>query len=356
MMKFILPLLILAFFQIQLTAQTIVRYPQGSILPDIVDPNVTVSNIILGPGLSQLSCSDMLVVTPFNQPGLYAAYSSGQYIEFTITPNSGYQIHVTSTIIRDRTTSLPLNAMPFEQFGLTHYYNSISSENTYNTASHGIPLCGGGGGNINNTLINYVTSNPVTVRMAFYGYTTNLDAKIGRIEVLGSTALPVKLKTLEVKSEKVQNVLSFTTASESNNAGFDIERSSDGIAFENIGWIDGNGSTTEEKHYTFIDTKPSLRINYYRLRQVDYDGRFEYSKIVSLMMNSDDVIIFPNPATDILNVQNAASGSYLIKSVLGTIIGQGELDADGQIDISNLPSGTYLFHPESGRPLIFNKL
>jgi hypothetical protein len=355
-MKFILPLLILAFFQIQLTAQTIVRYPQGSIVPDIVDPNVTVSNITLGPGLSQLSCSDMLVVTPFNQPGLFAAYSSGQYIEFTITPNPGYQIHVTSTIIRERTTSLPLNAMPFEQFGLTHYYNSTSSENTYNTASHGIPLCGGGGGNINNTLINYETSNPVTVRMAFYGYTTNLDAKIGRIEVLGSTALPVKLKTLEVKSEKVQNVLSFITASESNNAGFDIERSSDGVAFEKIGWIDGHGSTTEEKHYSFTDTKPYIGINYYRLRQVDYDGRFKYSNIVSVVMESDDVYLFPNPATDMLNIQNATSGNYLIKSVFGTIMGQGILGDDNRIYISYLPSGTYLLYQETGRPLIFNKL
>jgi hypothetical protein len=170
------------------------------------------------------------------------------------------------------------------------------------------------------------------------------------------TPLPVKIKTFTAELNLNLPLISFTTASEINNAGFDIEQSSDGIDFQKIGWVEGNGSTTEEKHYTFIDTKPSLGINYYRLRQVDYDGRFEYSKIVSLMMNSDDVIIFPNPVTDILNVQNAASGSYLIKSVLGTIISQGELNAGGQIDISHLPSGTYLFYPESGRPLIFNKL
>ena len=73
-------------------------------------------------------------------------------------------------------------------------------------------------------------------------------------------------------------------------------------------------------------------------------------------MKSDDVTIFPNPASDILHIQNATSGSYLIKSVLGTIISQGDLTDDSRIDISKLPSGIYLFYPDSGRPLIFNKL
>lgn len=170
------------------------------------------------------------------------------------------------------------------------------------------------------------------------------------------TPLPVKIKTFTADLNINLAFITFTTASEINNAGFDIERSSDGIDFQKIGWVEGNGSTTSEKHYSFIDTNPLLGINYYRLRQVDYDGRFEYSKIVSLMMKSDDVTIFPNPSSDILHIQNATRTSYFIKSVLGTIISQGVLTDDSRIDISNLPSGTYLFYPESGRPLIFNKL
>lgn len=170
------------------------------------------------------------------------------------------------------------------------------------------------------------------------------------------TPLPVKIKTFTADLNINSAFITFTTASEINNAGFDIERSSDGFDFQKIGWVDGHGSTTSEKHYSFIDTKPIVGMNYYRLRQVDYDGRFEYSKIVSLMMKSDDVIIFPNPASDMLNIQNATSGRYLIKSIFGTNMGQGILGDDSRIDISYLPSGTYLFYPDSGRPLIFNKL
>lgn len=170
------------------------------------------------------------------------------------------------------------------------------------------------------------------------------------------TPLPVKIKTFTADLNINLPLISFTTASEINNAGFDIERSSNGIDFEKIGWVDGHGSTTEEKHYTFVDTKPLLGMNYYRLRQVDYDGRFEYSNIVSVVMESDDVYLFPNPATDIINIQNATSGNYQIKSVFSMLIGQGILGSGSQIDISHLPSGTYLFYPESGEPLIFNKL
>lgn len=183
-----------------------------------------------------------------------------------------------------------------------------------------------------------------------------LDFNLNSVDAGYTTVLPIKLKSFNAFMSKSICNLSFTTASEINNAGFDIERSTDGIDFSKIGWVDGHGSTTEEKHYSFIDTNPIVGMNYYRLRQVDYDGRFEYSKIVSIMMKSDAVTIFPNPASDILHIQNATNGRYLIKSIFGTIMGQGILGDVGHIDISNLSSGTYLFYPDSGRPQIFNKL
>jgi Secretion system C-terminal sorting domain len=203
---------------------------------------------------------------------------------------------------------------------------------SYNSYPGGIALNSGGG-------ILAWTVNDFAIRIA-----------------MNNAPLPVGLSEIKVNNNKVQNIITFTTASEINNAGFDIERSSDGFDFQKIGWVDGHGSTSEEKHYTFIDTKPLPGMNYYRLRQMDYDGRFEYSHIVSVEKISDGVYLYPNPASDILNIQNAASGSYQIKSVFGTILGQGVLGDDSQIDISHFPQGTYLFYPESGKPLIFNKL
>lgn len=183
-----------------------------------------------------------------------------------------------------------------------------------------------------------------------------LDFNVNTIDAGYTTVLPIKLKSFKAVMGKGISNLSFTTASEINNAGFDIERSADGITFEKIGWVDGHGSTTEEIHYTFTDTKPLFGINYYRLRQMDYDGRFEYSKIVNVGYTSDDVYLYPNPATDILHIQNLTKGDYLIKSIAGIIMGQGILADDRKVDISHLPQGTYLFYPNSSRPLIFNKL
>jgi hypothetical protein len=147
----------------------------------------------------------------------------------------------------------------------------------------------------------------------------------------------------------------FTTISEINNAGFDIERSSDGTLFEKIGWVAGLGNSNETKHYAFIDTKPMNGINYYRLRQVDYDGKFDYTQVVNVVFEFNDIYIYPNPAFNILNVHNF-NGAYLIKSITGANMKQDVLRNDNEIDISQLPSGIYLFYPERGVPIKFSKI
>lgn len=314
------------------------------------------SNISFGNGISQITCTNYLVCEGFNQTTNSNALNNGDYFEFTITPNPGFSINISTLSIL--TTGSNLVGTPLLKEAYNYKKQSQSTfmfVSSYNSTSLGTNICtSSSSGSI--PAPNVVTTEPITFRIVFYNNSSGVQARIGQITVAGDVSLPVNLTSLNALSETKQNILTFTTASEINNVGFDIERSSDGIDFQKIGWVEGNGSTTEEKQYTFTDSRPLLGMNYYRLRQVDYDGRFEYSKIVSIMMKSDDVIIFPNPAPDIIQIQNVISGSYLIKSILGTIITQGVLTDDSRIDISNLPSGTYLFYPDSGRPLIFNKL
>jgi hypothetical protein len=349
-------LTIILLCKFQLLSQTLVRFPAGSISPDIVAPNIMASNISFGNGISQITCNNYLVCDGFNQTTNSNALNNGDYFEFTITPNPGFSINISTVSVL--TTGSNLVGTPL--LSEAYYYKKQSQStfmfvSSYNSTSLGTNICtSSSSGSI--PAPNVVTNEPITFRIVFYNNSSGVQARIGQITVAGDVSLPVNLTSLNALSETKQSILTFTTASEINNAGFDIERSSDGIDFQKIGWVEGHGSTTSEKHYSFVDTNPIGGMNYYRLRQVDFDGRFEYSKIVSIMMKSDDVTISPNPASDILHIQNATSGSYLIKSVLGTIIGQGVLTVDRRIDISNLPSGTYLFYPDSGRPLIFNKL
>jgi hypothetical protein len=76
--------------------------------------------------------------------------------------------------------------------------------------------------------------------------------------------------------------INFSTASETNNSHFNIERSADARNFESIGEIKGAGNSSREISYTFTDEKPLPGINYYRIKQTDYDGQYSYSEIRSV--------------------------------------------------------------------------
>jgi hypothetical protein len=101
--------------------------------------------------------------------------------------------------------------------------------------------------------------------------------------------LPITL--LYFKGKNKQNKfsrLTWETALEINNNGFEIEKSLDGFSFYTIGWVTGNGNSTVSHLYKFDDYKIELGgTYYYRLKQVDYDGQFEYSNMVSV--NFDDI-------------------------------------------------------------------
>jgi hypothetical protein len=98
--------------------------------------------------------------------------------------------------------------------------------------------------------------------------------------------------------------LSWTTTSETNTAYFSIERSTDTTNFQSIGQVQGQGSSANSHQYGFNDMNPFGGVNYYRLKQVNADSSFSHSKIVSVTFNFSNIIIFPNPSTGIIYIQN----------------------------------------------------
>ena len=124
----------------------------------------------------------------------------------------------------------------------------------------------------------------------------------------GASALPVEMLYFSC-SEAGKNVqLNWATASELNNQGFEIERSTDAQSFTNIGWVAGRGTTSEQQNYAFVDNDVATNTQYYyRLKQLDFDGRFEYSEIKSIMLKSGastPILIYPNPVKgDVLTIQ-----------------------------------------------------
>ena len=115
-----------------------------------------------------------------------------------------------------------------------------------------------------------------------------------------STPFPVKWLTFTGrKNENNTVLLQWSTASEINNDHFEIERSINGIEYNVIGKM--NAATgSGEQHYLYNDNKPTYGVNYYRLKQVDKDGKFTYSKIVKVIVSKSGVqyLVYPNPTVD----------------------------------------------------------
>jgi hypothetical protein len=121
--------------------------------------------------------------------------------------------------------------------------------------------------------------------------------------VIGSTGGPVPVKFTSFKAQLLNAnnaILKWTTEAEIDNDYFEVERSEDGVRFINRGKVYGNGSTTVSHSYEFTDAlNTTAQVIYYRLRIVDTDGKFSYSKIVAIKLNGsitvDKFNVYPNP-------------------------------------------------------------
>lgn len=118
-----------------------------------------------------------------------------------------------------------------------------------------------------------------------------------------TAALPVEMLYFNSKVQDKQALLQWATATELNNEGFEVQRSTDGRNFAKIGWVSGQGTTQEQQTYAFTDDAilPNT-IYYYRLKQMDFDGTTEYSKITTVTLKDDNHFgvseAFPNPTTN----------------------------------------------------------
>lgn len=123
---------------------------------------------------------------------------------------------------------------------------------------------------------------------------------IGGPVTFGTVVLPVEL--VEYSGELNSNgevAISWSTATETNNSHFTIERSTNGLTFEEIGRVVGHGNSSQMLDYTYFDLAPVAGTNYYRLKQTDYNGRYEYVGIVAVDVVKDAsgcmLTVFPNP-------------------------------------------------------------
>jgi hypothetical protein len=132
----------------------------------------------------------------------------------------------------------------------------------------------------------------------------------------GSSALPVDLLTLEAFALDGSIEVRWTTASETNNKGFEVQRSEDTQQFNTIGWVEGRGTRNELSQYRFDDNQVvSGKVYYYRLRQLDYDGQYSFSKVVAAKLTASGAVIFeafPNPYAEVTSLKYILSRPSII--------------------------------------------
>ena len=175
-------------------------------------------------------------------------------------------------------------------------------------------------------------------------------------------ALPIQLTFFHGFLREDGITLLWRTATEQNNAFMAVERSADAIKFIELGRVKGAGTTEEPQEYTFVDENPIRGLNYYRLRQVDFDGAFEYHKTISVLFTGKSsglgVQAFPNPAQATLQASWAAHAdqptSLILLDMTGRQLAQYQTQAGVstfEVPLSNLPAGLYFLQARQGQEM-----
>jgi len=197
-----------------------------------------------------------------------------------------------------------------------------------------------------------VTQNAAETLVA---YEATFNSFSGFALTTASSVLPVELSEFKGKVTERGNVLNWTTFSETNNDFFTLEHSLDGQDFERLTSINGAGDSDTPIDYDYLHVSPAKGLNYYRLKQTDYDGSFTYSDIISLENKGAlSLNVYPNPLkgsvlTLSVDAANDFNGQVNILDVSGkmiqtisTSIAEGENTI--KLNVADLAQGIYFIN------------
>ncbi len=195
----------------------------------------------------------------------------------------------------------------------------------------------------------------------------NYDAYLA---LISNPVVPVELTNFSLSSNKKQVNLKWSTSTETNNAGFEIQRSRDKINFKKIGYIKGAGSSTKMHDYSFADNSLSSSKYYYRLKQIDFDGSYKYSKIIEASISLPRKFAleqnYPNPFNPSTTIEYSVPKDRRINLSVFNVLGEkvdeiySGFKKAGNYKINfnaeDLSSGVYFYRLKSGKKSITKKL
>ncbi|HRH47747.1 MAG TPA: T9SS type A sorting domain-containing protein [Panacibacter sp.] len=192
----------------------------------------------------------------------------------------------------------------------------------------------------------------VDITMSGDVYITSTRYQI--VKLYGGT-LPISLSSFDVSQKQSSVSVEWTTLSEINNDYFIVERSPlPNIGFQEISLIKSKGNFTGVQYYTYTDINPPSGKSYYRLKQVDKDGGYYYSKIIEIeFSNNNSIYIYPNPVKDVLTIEGLSTefqNKLSIISQNGTKVAQTSTNM-GTLNwnVKQLSAGTYFILIENDK-------
>jgi hypothetical protein len=179
------------------------------------------------------------------------------------------------------------------------------------------------------------------------GQSFSLNWQLTNGAALDCTVLPIELVHFSGETREEQILLNWTTATELNNDYFEVERAGNGEDFVFVGTLPGAGTSMGTLHYAMADMDPLEGINYYRLKQVDLDGRSTFSNVIPVMFHArnEALGLVPNPGSETVDVvlprsiQNADLAMF--DATGREVLRKPSIGQRASLDVARLPSGLY---------------
>jgi len=297
------------------------------------------------------------VGTPFDPPYICNGWN--------VPANTAYFLINFSTLnYGSNTITYFLGAFQFGVKSFQPQYSVVSDLGPWIDFGTAVTFPGAGGNQMfTNVPLPLICDNQPNVWVRLLSTTTTVNTGgdyIDEITVSGNimVPLPVSISNFSIKTEKNNNLVSWTTETETNNSHFDLQKSTNANDFTTIANIpsrakDGNSNT--QLNYSYADANPAAGHNYYRLKQTDINGSVVYSEVLHAVNSKSDasIRVYPNPAKDMLNIEVYSANGLPLTLTLTDMQGNVVKKISSDISIGNnaiavdmkpLLTGIYTLH------------
>jgi Secretion system C-terminal sorting domain len=227
-------------------------------------------------------------------------------------------------------------------FQLDIYAQAIDVTGTALWLGNGVPVATEANAQFSSQLVPGNTDEAI---IAWQDLRSTLDYDIYSSKLASNGTLPVRLLSFSAVSNKNDVLLTWTTDNETSSSHFDIESSTDGAIFTKLGQVISK-NTPGRNQYSFTHVSPAGATLYYRLKQVDIDGRFEYSNTIKVTIEgSIRLILYPNPAGNFLLLKNCRADEIQFMQIISTdgkTVMARKAGNQLQYDITTLKPGLYI--------------